>query len=217
MAAVTITTVPGYRAGPTTRPHRTATRAVYLRRRLVALLLGVALVIVMAQAGVALGGSPSQPPSAARPPSTTRSCARATRCGPWRSAWRPALTRARWSTRWRRPATASRSRRARPSSGAGRRETEPREHRSPTAARHCGSGRRGCGVGAEVEGAHMDRRAGGLPLRRCAVRSARPTTTRSSTRARPTRAPRCAAAGSAWPAAAATPPTNGWRSSRWWW
>ena len=57
MAAVTITTVPGYRAGPTTRPHRTATRAVYLRRRLVALLLGIALVIVMAQAGVALGGS----------------------------------------------------------------------------------------------------------------------------------------------------------------
>ena len=57
MAAVTITAVPRHRAGPTTRPHRPATRAVYLRRRIAAVLLGTALVLVMAQAGAALGGS----------------------------------------------------------------------------------------------------------------------------------------------------------------
>ena len=62
MAAVTITAVPGlpYRvvgAGPTTRPHRPVTRAVYLRRRVTAVLLGVMLVLVMAQAGAALGSS----------------------------------------------------------------------------------------------------------------------------------------------------------------
>ena len=57
MAAVTITAVPRHRAGPTTRPHRPATRAVYLRRRVTAVLLGMVLVLVMAQAGAALGGS----------------------------------------------------------------------------------------------------------------------------------------------------------------
>jgi hypothetical protein len=57
MAAVTITRVPGYRTGPTTRPCRPVTRAVYLRRRVVAVLLGMMLVLVMAQAGAALGGS----------------------------------------------------------------------------------------------------------------------------------------------------------------
>jgi hypothetical protein len=57
MAAVTITAVPGHRAGPTTRPHRPVTRAVYLRRRAIAGLLGMALVVAMAQAGAALGGS----------------------------------------------------------------------------------------------------------------------------------------------------------------
>ena len=50
------TGVPGGTHDPphTARPGR---RAVYLRRRLVALLLGIALVLVMAQAGAALGGS----------------------------------------------------------------------------------------------------------------------------------------------------------------
>src|SRR4051794_14243057 len=57
MAAVTITRVPGYRAGATTRPHRQVTRTVYLRRRVVAGLLGMVSVLVMAQAGAALGGS----------------------------------------------------------------------------------------------------------------------------------------------------------------
>ena len=57
MAAVTITAAPRRRTGPTTRPHRPVTRAVYLRRRVTAVLLGMALVLVMAQAGAALGGS----------------------------------------------------------------------------------------------------------------------------------------------------------------
>src|SRR4029453_17226307 len=57
MVAVTITAVPGHRAGPTTRPHRPVTRAVYLRRRAIAGLLGMALVVAMAQAGAAIGGS----------------------------------------------------------------------------------------------------------------------------------------------------------------
>ncbi len=57
MAAVTITAVPGHRAGPTTRPYRPATRTVYLRRRVIAVLLGMVLMVVMAQAGAALGGS----------------------------------------------------------------------------------------------------------------------------------------------------------------
>jgi hypothetical protein len=56
MAAVTITSAPRYRTGPTTRPRR-APRAVYLRRRVTAVLLGIALVLGMAQAGAALGGS----------------------------------------------------------------------------------------------------------------------------------------------------------------
>jgi hypothetical protein len=57
MAAVTITAVPGHRAGPTTRPYRPAARAVYFRRRVIAVLLGMVLVLAMAQAGAALGGS----------------------------------------------------------------------------------------------------------------------------------------------------------------
>ena len=57
MAAVTITATPRRRMGPTTRPHRPVTRVVYLRRRVTAVLLGMVLVLVMAQAGTALGGS----------------------------------------------------------------------------------------------------------------------------------------------------------------
>jgi hypothetical protein len=57
MAAVTITAVAGRRAGPTTRPRSPASRAVYVRRRVTVALLGMVLVVVMAQAGAALGGS----------------------------------------------------------------------------------------------------------------------------------------------------------------
>ncbi|HXY91959.1 MAG TPA: LysM domain-containing protein [Acidimicrobiia bacterium] len=57
MAAVTITRAPRYRTGPTTPPRPRMARAVYVRRRIAAALLGIALVLVMAQAGAALGGS----------------------------------------------------------------------------------------------------------------------------------------------------------------
>ena len=89
MAAVTITTVPGYRAGPTTRPNRPVTRAVYLRRRAVAVLLGMVLVLVMAQAGAALGGSPlaspERRPAAAHNAAST--AARSTVVRPGDSLW----------------------------------------------------------------------------------------------------------------------------------
>lgn len=55
MAAVTITRAPRYRTGPTTPPRPRMARAVYVRRRIAAALLGIALVLVMAQAGAALG------------------------------------------------------------------------------------------------------------------------------------------------------------------
>ncbi len=51
---------PRHRTGPTTRPRdvsRAVSRAVYLRRRVTAVVMGMALVLVMAQAGAALGGS----------------------------------------------------------------------------------------------------------------------------------------------------------------
>jgi hypothetical protein len=57
MAAVTIAPPPRYRTGPTTRPRRRASRAVYLRRRVTAVAMGMAFVVAMAQAGAALGGS----------------------------------------------------------------------------------------------------------------------------------------------------------------
>jgi hypothetical protein len=57
MAAVTIAPEPRYRTGPTSRPRRRVPRAVYLRRRVTAVALGMALVVAMAQAGAALGGS----------------------------------------------------------------------------------------------------------------------------------------------------------------
>jgi hypothetical protein len=57
MAAATITGTPLARAGPTTRSARRATRATYVRRRVAAVLLGTAFVVVAAQAGAALGGS----------------------------------------------------------------------------------------------------------------------------------------------------------------
>ena len=57
MAAVTIAPSPRYRTGPTTRPPPARPRAVYLRRRVTAVVLGMALVVATAQAGAALGGS----------------------------------------------------------------------------------------------------------------------------------------------------------------
>jgi hypothetical protein len=57
MAAVTIAPVHRYSTGPTTRPPRRVPRAVYLRRRVTVVVLGMALVVAMAQAGAALGGS----------------------------------------------------------------------------------------------------------------------------------------------------------------
>jgi hypothetical protein len=57
MDAATITTTPRRSTRPTTRRARPATRLVYVRRRIAAVLLGLALVLVLAQAGAALGGS----------------------------------------------------------------------------------------------------------------------------------------------------------------
>ena len=71
MAAVTITTGPGVPAlppmrrhaprGATPRVHRVA-RATYLRRRVVAVGVALGFVVVAAQAGAALGGSPLAAP-----------------------------------------------------------------------------------------------------------------------------------------------------------
>ena len=67
---ITITTRATARQRPTTLPghtavaaggSRAATRATYWRRRLVVVVLAVALVLVMAQAGAALGGSLAAP------------------------------------------------------------------------------------------------------------------------------------------------------------
>jgi hypothetical protein len=65
MAAVTITvqprSAPRRRTGPTTGPRRDVSRGVsrgvYVRRRVATVVLGMALVLVTAQAGAALGGS----------------------------------------------------------------------------------------------------------------------------------------------------------------
>jgi len=72
MAAITYGTGRTCRARTTTRPvHRvvSVSRATYWRRRLAVVLVGVALVLVMAQAGAALGGSslaaPERRPTAA--------------------------------------------------------------------------------------------------------------------------------------------------------
>ena len=57
MAAVMTISSTRHRTGPTTRAMPRETRTVYVRRRVTAVLLGVALVVAMAQAGAALGGS----------------------------------------------------------------------------------------------------------------------------------------------------------------
>jgi hypothetical protein len=57
MVAVTITEVFRTRTRPPTRPAGRETRAVYVRRRITAALLGIALVLATAEAGGALGSS----------------------------------------------------------------------------------------------------------------------------------------------------------------
>ena len=57
MAAVTITQLPPHRTRPTTRTGCRVARAVYVRRRVTAGLLGIGMVLAMAQAGAALGSS----------------------------------------------------------------------------------------------------------------------------------------------------------------
>jgi hypothetical protein len=56
MAAVSIAPAPRHRTRPTTRPGRRVSRAVYVRRRITAVVMGMAFVVAMAQAGAALGG-----------------------------------------------------------------------------------------------------------------------------------------------------------------
>jgi len=60
MAVVMTTRRPGFGLGaePTIRPRPPVPTTTYWRRRVVAAVLGVALVLVAAQAGGALGGSP---------------------------------------------------------------------------------------------------------------------------------------------------------------
>ena len=87
-------------------------RAVYWRRRLVVALLGVVLVLVMAQAGAALGGSTLAAPER-RPAVSPHVTTITVRPGDslWSIAQRlaPGEDPARSSTRSSRPATASRS------------------------------------------------------------------------------------------------------------
>ena len=100
---------------------RMTTRVTYLRRRaavavsVIALVVG--LVLVMAQAGAALGGTRGRrsrsPPDCGRTPS----CGPATRCGRSPSGSRREATPARWSTRSPRPVTARCSSPERRSSG----------------------------------------------------------------------------------------------------
>ena len=126
MAAVTITTVPGSPPGGTHDPPTTARRRVPSPTCAGAsspLLLGIALGDRDGAGGCrARGFHPRRLPSAARPPSTTRSSrpgrlAVVRRAAPGaRRGPPPGGRRAR-----ARPATARRSHRARPSSGAGRR------------------------------------------------------------------------------------------------
>ena len=141
------------------------------------------------------GAHPSQPPSAARPSSTTSMVTARPGDSLWSIVERiaPARTRARWSTSSRRPATARRS----VPGEAGRRSRRlGRTHRSPP--------RRG-----RIGGAAPGYRGGDA-----LSRTAQATTTRWSTRGRPTTGRRSGAGGSAWRAAAATPPTSVRRGRR---
>jgi hypothetical protein len=94
---ITITTRATARQRPTTLPRRPAVaaggsravnRAVYWRRRILVAALAVALVLVMAQAGAALGGSlatPERRPASASAPA--RTSGRSTVVRPGDSLW----------------------------------------------------------------------------------------------------------------------------------
>jgi hypothetical protein len=76
MAAVTTTRVPRGWTGPTTHTSERATRSTYVRRRIAAVALGVAIVVGAAQAGAALGGSTLAAPER-RPASAAHTVVRA--------------------------------------------------------------------------------------------------------------------------------------------
>ena len=216
MAAVTITATSPALPGRTHdaargRPGGHAVPPTWRRRLAVVAARGRRSVLVMAQAGVALGGSPLAAPERRPAGARTRHdrAARATRCGrsPQRLAPgedpRPVV-----DALARGPPRRAAACRARPSSGAGSATTRDRPRRPGIL--------RAGPPWLRLDAAAWRRPDGGT-VARCAVRSARPTTTRSSTRARPTTAPRCAAGASAWRAGVASPPTSGSRSSRSWW
>ena len=208
MAAVTTyngSDCPGAPRHPPGRPacrHRTRAppehRAVYWRRRLAVVALAVGLVVVAAQAGAALGGSPLAAPER-RPASSIATSktvvevtpAPATRSGRSSRAPSPVRTRVPGSTSWSRPATAPR-----------------------------------CVPGEVVGSAPLGRRPSRAnvvatarsltTVAACAVRTAGSTTTRWSTRGRPTRARRSGGGGSASPAGGGSPPTSASRKPRSW-
>jgi hypothetical protein len=94
-AVITITTRAPARRQPTMPPYRpavaagrsrvVANRATYWRRRIVVAVMVVALVLVMAQAGAALGGSPLASPE--RRPAAAHTAARSTVVRPGDSLW----------------------------------------------------------------------------------------------------------------------------------
>ena len=142
------------------RPARRHQRAVYRRRRVLAALVGLGLVLTVARAGAALGGSSLATPERLPHVQTRGRRSRATRCGRSRGASRPATTSAPDRRR----------------DGAGARHDHDRagraDHRSrrpePSGARHGVEQRDAC-----------ER----ITVVACAVRTAGRTTTRSSTRA----------------------------------
>jgi hypothetical protein len=91
---ITITTRATARCRPTTPPRRAVAagparvvnRATFWRRRAVVVLLAVALVLVMARAGVALGGSTPAAPER-HPAHTLGATAASTVVGPGDSLW----------------------------------------------------------------------------------------------------------------------------------
>ena len=179
----------------------------------------VVLVLVMAQAGAALGGSSLAAPE--RRPAVSPHV-RTTVVAPRRLA---VVDRA--APRAGRRSAPGRRRAGRPArrAAAGRDvEWAGSATESPTRLRSA-PGRRGCGspvTARRLTRATASRRRGRVTAEPDGYRGAvrcpycRPTTTRSSTRARPTTAPRSGAGGSAWRAGAASPPTSGSRSCRSW-
>jgi hypothetical protein len=93
---ITITTRATARRRPTTSPRRHAvaagsapvvSRATYWRRRILVAVAAVALVLVMAQAGAALGGSLATPERRPASASPARTMARSTVVRPGDSLW----------------------------------------------------------------------------------------------------------------------------------